>query len=173
MALKCHIQTSPERQNSIFGVAIWLSPRRYGASIQVYEGAFSRQLLAALLFLCGTVFAGRAEADDIGLYPHSEGQEGPWGYIDRMGRTVIHPQFESAERFAEGLAPIKWNGKYGFIEVLHHLPDKGAAARECCRILRAGGHFCMRTCTRDIVYPQSRFFPGHPAHAKGRSAIGC
>ena len=44
--------------------------------------------------------------------------------------------------------------------VLHHLPDKGAAARECCRILRAGGRFCMRTCTRDIVYPQSCFFPG-------------
>ena len=44
--------------------------------------------------------------------------------------------------------------------VLHHLPDKGAAARECCRILRAGGRFCLRTCTRDIVYPQSRFFPG-------------
>ena len=44
--------------------------------------------------------------------------------------------------------------------VLHHLPDKGAAARECSRILRAGGRFCMRTCTRDIVYPQSRFFPG-------------
>jgi ubiquinone/menaquinone biosynthesis C-methylase UbiE len=40
--------------------------------------------------------------------------------------------------------------------VLHHLPDKGAVARECCRILRAGGRFCMRTCTRDIVYPQSR-----------------
>ena len=44
--------------------------------------------------------------------------------------------------------------------VLHHLPDKETAARECCRILRAGGRFCMRTCTRDIVYPQSRFFPG-------------
>lgn len=44
--------------------------------------------------------------------------------------------------------------------VLHHLPDKQAAARECRRILRAGGRFCMRTCTRDIVYPQSRFFPG-------------
>lgn len=44
--------------------------------------------------------------------------------------------------------------------VLHHLPDKEAAARECVRILRAGGRFCMRTCTRDIVYPQSRFFPG-------------
>jgi ubiquinone/menaquinone biosynthesis C-methylase UbiE len=44
--------------------------------------------------------------------------------------------------------------------VLHHLLDKEAAARECCRILRAGGRFCMRTCTRDVVYPQVRFFPG-------------
>ena len=44
--------------------------------------------------------------------------------------------------------------------VLHHLLDKETAARECCRILRAGGRFCMRTGTRDIVYPQSRFFPG-------------
>jgi ubiquinone/menaquinone biosynthesis C-methylase UbiE len=43
--------------------------------------------------------------------------------------------------------------------VLHHVHDKEAAARECCRILRAGGRFCMRTCTRGIGYPQSRFFP--------------
>jgi ubiquinone/menaquinone biosynthesis C-methylase UbiE len=50
--------------------------------------------------------------------------------------------------------------------VLHHLPDKEAAARECCRILRAGGRFCMRTCTRDILYPQSRFFPGMLAMVK-------
>src|SRR5262245_5740920 len=44
--------------------------------------------------------------------------------------------------------------------VLHHLADKEAAVRECCRILRTGGRLCMRTCTRDIVYAQSRFFPG-------------
>jgi len=44
--------------------------------------------------------------------------------------------------------------------VLHHILDKQAAAWECCRILRSGGRFCMRTCTRDIVYPQTRFFPG-------------
>jgi ubiquinone/menaquinone biosynthesis C-methylase UbiE len=44
--------------------------------------------------------------------------------------------------------------------VLHHLADKEAAACECSRILRAGGRFCMRTCTPDSVYPHSRFFPG-------------
>jgi ubiquinone/menaquinone biosynthesis C-methylase UbiE len=44
--------------------------------------------------------------------------------------------------------------------VVHHLVDKEAAARECWRILRAGGRVCVRTCTRDIDYPQARFFPG-------------
>jgi len=44
--------------------------------------------------------------------------------------------------------------------VLHHLPDRPATARECRRILRDGGRLCVRNCTRDIVYPQSRFFPG-------------
>src|SRR5262245_22849606 len=49
----------------------------------------------------------------------------------------------------------------GFMSmVLHDIADKEAAARECCRILRSGGRFCMRTCTREIVYPQVRFFPG-------------
>jgi hypothetical protein len=38
--------------------------------------------------------------------------------------------------------------------------DKEAAARECYRILRGGGRFCMRTCTRDVIYPQACFFPG-------------
>jgi ubiquinone/menaquinone biosynthesis C-methylase UbiE len=44
--------------------------------------------------------------------------------------------------------------------VLHHPLDKEAAARECWRILRGGGRVSMRTCTRDTVYPQARFFPG-------------
>ena len=44
--------------------------------------------------------------------------------------------------------------------VLHHLPDRPATARESRRILREGGRLCVRNCTRDIVYPQSRFFPG-------------
>src|SRR6185437_3969296 len=44
--------------------------------------------------------------------------------------------------------------------VLHHLRDRPATARECHRILRDKGRLCVRNCTRDIVYPQSRFFPG-------------
>lgn len=44
--------------------------------------------------------------------------------------------------------------------VLHHIEDQAAAARECRRILRDVGRVCIRNCTRDTVYPQSRFFPG-------------
>jgi SAM-dependent methyltransferase len=44
-------------------------------------------------------------------------------------------------------------------QVYHHVPEPIAAARECRRILRAGGYLCVRTATRenDVVIP--RFFP--------------
>jgi SAM-dependent methyltransferase len=44
--------------------------------------------------------------------------------------------------------------------VLHHVADRPAMARECRRILRVGGRICVRNCTRDTIYPQTRFFPG-------------
>jgi SAM-dependent methyltransferase len=43
--------------------------------------------------------------------------------------------------------------------VWHHLPDAGAAAKECRRVLRSGGHVCVRTITRDADFPHRRFFP--------------
>jgi SAM-dependent methyltransferase len=44
--------------------------------------------------------------------------------------------------------------------ILHHVEDKACAARECRRVLREEGRVCVRNCTRDTIYPQSRFFPG-------------
>jgi SAM-dependent methyltransferase len=44
--------------------------------------------------------------------------------------------------------------------MLHHLKDRGHAARECLRVLRDAGKVCVRNSTRDSTYPQSRFFPG-------------
>jgi len=38
------------------------------------------------------------------------------GFIDRMGKIIIEPQFEDAQDFSEGLAPVKIKDKWGFID---------------------------------------------------------
>jgi ubiquinone/menaquinone biosynthesis C-methylase UbiE len=59
--------------------------------------------------------------------------------------------------------------------VFHHLPDAGAAVGEFRRVLRPGGHVCVRTVTRDADFPHRRFFPtaeaGLPAHLEVESVF--
>ena len=40
---------------------------------------------------------------------------GRWGFADQSGGTVINPQFDRAEVFAEGLAPVKM-GRWGYVD---------------------------------------------------------
>lgn len=40
------------------------------------------------------------------------------GFIDRSGKVLIEPQFEDAQDFSEGIAPVKVNEKWGFIDEL-------------------------------------------------------
>lgn len=46
--------------------------------------------------------------------------------------------------------------------VFHHFAEPIAVAGECARVLRPGGHVCLRTITRDQIanYPYLPFFPG-------------
>jgi WG containing repeat len=39
-----------------------------------------------------------------------------FGFIDRTGKVVIPPQFESADRFSEGLAFVKTSNRVGYID---------------------------------------------------------
>jgi hypothetical protein len=57
--------------------------------------------------------------------PQTEGAEGPgesmgspvvrMGYVDKTGAVVIDFIFEDAGPFVEGLAPVKIDGKWGYI----------------------------------------------------------
>jgi WG containing repeat len=39
-----------------------------------------------------------------------------FGFIDRTGTMVIPPQFDTADRFSEGLAFVKTSGRVGYID---------------------------------------------------------
>jgi ubiquinone/menaquinone biosynthesis C-methylase UbiE len=42
--------------------------------------------------------------------------------------------------------------------VLHHFAVAAAVAAECRRVLRAGGHVCIRSSTRETRFPHEEFF---------------
>lgn len=48
------------------------------------------------------------------LFPALQGDR--FGYVDRTGRFVIQPQFDSARNFAEEMACVELDGKWGFID---------------------------------------------------------
>ena len=73
-----------------------------------------------LLLICLTVlfasFVGAQEkrSSDLLLIRVNERA----GFIDRSGKIVIEPQFEDAQNFSEGTAPVKIKDKWGFIDEL-------------------------------------------------------
>ena len=56
----------------------------------------------------------RYKPDNSGLYPISV--NGKYGFMDRSGKTVITPQFDSAGAFSEGLASVRVGNKWGYID---------------------------------------------------------
>ena len=51
-----------------------------------------------------------------GLAPVKRASDGRWGYVDAGGNTAIEPQYESAKAFAEGVAPVKANKHWFYID---------------------------------------------------------
>lgn len=43
-------------------------------------------------------------------------QGGKWGYIDKLGQTVVGPKYDDVLSFSGGLAPVKLDKKWGFID---------------------------------------------------------
>src|SRR5256885_2208062 len=48
------------------------------------------------------------------LFPAPDGSG--WGFIDSRGKNAIAPRFESVLPFSEGLAAVKREGRWGYID---------------------------------------------------------
>ncbi len=71
-------------------------------------------LIAVCLAILAVPFAIAQENDDDD--PLLVRVDGKIGYIDRSGKIVIEPQFEQANEFKYGLAPVSVGNKWGFID---------------------------------------------------------
>lgn len=49
------------------------------------------------------------------IYP-VQSDNGKWGFEDQNGKIVIEPQYEDAQTYVNGLARVKLNNQYGFID---------------------------------------------------------
>lgn len=48
-------------------------------------------------------------------------KDGLWGFMDEIGRIAIQPAYQSAMFFSEGLAAVKLQGMFGYVNVLGHM----------------------------------------------------
>ena len=69
--------------------------------------------LAAAL-LCAAALAEPPAAAPAPLFPVVK--DGKWGYVDRAGKVVVSPRFDAAERFSEGLAPVRQGKQLGYAD---------------------------------------------------------
>jgi ubiquinone/menaquinone biosynthesis C-methylase UbiE len=107
---------------------------------------------------CGTgrfcePLAERFSARVMGIEPSEQMLE-----VARKKTTSGRVEFRRASADALPLEPASADTVFMSM-VFHHLKDAGAVVREFKRILRSGGHVCVRTITRDGDFPHRHFFP--------------
>ena len=71
--------------------------------------------IALILFFCPWVSLLHSQSDTgVDLLP-KKAWFGRYGYVNRMGKYVLEPQYEEALPFSDFLAAVKKDGKWGFI----------------------------------------------------------
>src|ERR1035441_6208609 len=95
----------------------------------------------SLLFTVATLSAMSVCAGATILYPVVVG--GRWGFVNKSGETVINPQFDRAEVFAEGLAPVRM-GRWGYVDasgkvVINPQFDKAGVFSDGLAAVKLGG----------------------------------
>lgn len=71
-------------------------------------------VLLAILPTASSGLGGREEAPPEVLLPVK--QDRKWGFIDEAGKIVIEPQFDRCSSFVQGLARVRMDGKFGYID---------------------------------------------------------
>jgi ubiquinone/menaquinone biosynthesis C-methylase UbiE len=107
---------------------------------------------------CGTgrfcePLAERFSARVLGIEPSEQMLE-----VARKKTTSGRVEFGRASADALPIGPASADTVFMSM-VFHHLKDAGAVVQEFKRVLRAGGHVCVRTITRDGDFPHRHFFP--------------
>ncbi len=100
-----------------------------------------KKYLFSLLFAAAILNAAPVCIGAQTLYPVVV--NGRWGFTDKSGETVINPQFDQAEVFAEGLAPVKM-GRWGYVDasgkiVINPQFDKADVFSEGLAAVKLGG----------------------------------
>ena len=110
---------------------------------------------------CGTgrfseALSDHFDADVIGVDPSSK-------MLEKAKQKSGSPRISYRQGEGEALPLEDDSADMVFLSmVYHHLSDPAAVARECRRVLRPGGHVCLRNGTADQIgaYPYIDFFPG-------------
>jgi hypothetical protein len=76
--------------------------------------------LRGLVNISGDVLLAASLKDvtpDVGENLITEISEKKFGFVDFHAKWVILPKYEEADKFSEGLAPVRMNGKFGYIDI--------------------------------------------------------
>ncbi len=117
MQCKCGFENAPDARfcgncrSPLGGVSATTTRRPLSRLKVAIAGAVLLGLAAGYWWLNRP--AERYKPDNGGLYPINV--DGKFGFMDRSGKTVIAPQFDSAEQFSEGLADVKVGSKFGYV----------------------------------------------------------
>jgi SAM-dependent methyltransferase len=147
---------------TIYDEARALTPERWKQWQGLLAMHIDRGAVSTVIDLgCGTgrfteLLATHFGAEIIGIDPSGK-------MLDQARRKRIAGNVVFRQGSADALPLPDGSVDLAFMsQVYHHLADPSAVARECGRVLRHGGHACIRNTTRDCDFVYRHFFPLDP-----------